>query len=173
MARRPFSNKPMSLLLPSALEGTYIHATRPNGFSADGTTAHQRAEARPESPERYRCVFEDGPIGIWIVDGGLLTLETNPAMGRMLGYTAEELGRSTFADVTHPDDVEADLAPAPSSGRGGSQVEFVHRLFEQNRLRAIPTGWGRLFPADRLRWSDGAPSFLCLILSMPARNLRD
>lgn len=69
--------------------------------------------ARPDGPlieERYRHVFEDGPVGIWLVDGNLRTLEMNAAMCRMLGYTAEELGPRTFADVTHPDDIAGNLA---------------------------------------------------------------
>src|SRR6185295_15471037 len=64
----------------------------------------------PPSEERYRHVFEDVPIGIWLVDGRLRTLDMNAAMSRMLGYTAEELGQRTFADVTHPDDLESNLA---------------------------------------------------------------
>jgi diguanylate cyclase (GGDEF)-like protein/PAS domain S-box-containing protein len=69
-----------------------------------------RPDSRSQSEDRYRHVFEDGPIGIWLVDGNLRTLDMNAAMSRMLGYTAEELGQRTFADVTHPDDLEANLA---------------------------------------------------------------
>src|ERR1043165_6629219 len=60
--------------------------------------------------ERDRHVFEDGPIGIWLVDRDLRTLELNAAMSRILGYTAEELGQRTFADITHPDDLESNRA---------------------------------------------------------------
>jgi diguanylate cyclase (GGDEF)-like protein/PAS domain S-box-containing protein len=72
----------------------------------------QGAEPKGRSPseERYRHVFEDGPIGIWLVDRHLRTLDMNAAMSRMLGYTADELSQRTFADITHPDDLEANLA---------------------------------------------------------------
>jgi len=72
----------------------------------------QVADPSGDSPsaERYRHVFEDGPIGIWLVDRDLRTLELNAAMSRMLGYSAEELGQRTFADLTHPDDLDSDLA---------------------------------------------------------------
>ena len=67
------------------------------------------ANCLSESEERYERIFVDGPAGIWIVDGDLRTLDVNPALCRMLGYTAEELADLTFVDVTHPDDVDADL----------------------------------------------------------------
>ena len=35
--------------------------------------------------------------------------ESNPALQQMLGYSAEELARIVFTDITHPDDVAKDL----------------------------------------------------------------
>jgi diguanylate cyclase (GGDEF)-like protein/PAS domain S-box-containing protein len=57
-------------------------------------------------------MFEDGPAGIWVVGADFKTLEVNGAVCRMLGYTATELRGLTFADVTHPDDVDADTTLA-------------------------------------------------------------
>jgi diguanylate cyclase (GGDEF)-like protein/PAS domain S-box-containing protein len=86
-------------------------------------------KGRSPSDERYRHVFEDGPIGIWLVDGNLRTLEMNPAMSQMLGYTAEELGQRTFADVTHPDDLQSNLAMAAQLIAGEISTYTVEKRY--------------------------------------------
>ena len=48
-----------------------------------------------ESEERYRAVVEQSAEGLYLVDGETRRiLETNPALQRLLGYTADELRRS-------------------------------------------------------------------------------
>lgn len=69
--------------------------------------------ARPAEPlfptdEWYRIVFEEGPIGVVLVDRQRRFVKANPAFCRMLGYTPEELRGLTFLEITHPDDRERD-----------------------------------------------------------------
>ena len=54
--------------------------------------------------------FEHAPIGIALVaiDGGWMRV--NRALCDLLGYSEGELLASHFQDITHPDDLEADLA---------------------------------------------------------------
>jgi PAS domain S-box-containing protein len=59
------------------------------------------------SERKFRLVFERAPIGISVGRDGMMS-ETNPALHRMLGYTAEEFARLRYTDVTFPDD--ADIA---------------------------------------------------------------
>jgi PAS domain S-box-containing protein len=61
-----------------------------------------------ESERRFRMVFERSPIGISVGRDGMMS-ETNPALQRLLGYTQEELARTHYAEVTHPDDRTLDL----------------------------------------------------------------
>jgi len=56
-----------------------------------------------ESERKFRMLFERAPIGISIGRGGLMS-ETNPALQRLLGYSADELASMHFLQVTHPDD---------------------------------------------------------------------
>ncbi len=65
--------------------------------------------AQVEALARFRTVFEGASIGIVRCDREGHTLEANPALERMLGYTAEELATMRFADITHPDDIEHNL----------------------------------------------------------------
>jgi PAS domain S-box-containing protein len=56
-----------------------------------------------DSERRFRMIFERAPIGISVGRNGVMS-ETNPALHRMLGYTAEEFARMHYTDVTHEDD---------------------------------------------------------------------
>jgi PAS domain S-box-containing protein len=58
----------------------------------------QRSEAR------FRSVFEDAAMGITLVDQAARMLATNPALQRMLGWSAEELRGRTVYEITHPAD---------------------------------------------------------------------
>lgn len=62
------------------------------------------------SEERFRAIFEGAAIGITLADLGGRLMESNPALQEMLGYTAEELSGMKFTEITHPEDIEPDLA---------------------------------------------------------------
>ena len=65
-----------------------------------------------ESEARFRSAFEWSPIGIALVGLDGRWLEVNRALCEIVGYTEDELRALTFQDITHPDDLEADLAQA-------------------------------------------------------------
>lgn len=65
-------------------------------------------EALRESRERFEQAFENAPIGM-----ALLNLEgewtrVNRTFSRITGYPPEKLVGHSFAEITHPDDVEPD-----------------------------------------------------------------
>lgn len=62
-----------------------------------------------ESEERFRRVFEEGPLGLGLVGRDYRFVKVNNALCRMVGYSETELIRKTFGEITHPDDVQADL----------------------------------------------------------------
>jgi PAS domain S-box-containing protein len=66
-------------------------------------------EALRQSEERFRKVFEDGPIGIVLASPDFRILKANRALCQMLGYTEGELTGRRFADITHPEDAERTL----------------------------------------------------------------
>lgn len=62
-----------------------------------------------ESEQKFRAVFEGAEIGIAVADPKSGQITVNPAYGRMLGCTAEEMrSLSIFDELTHPDDAEQD-----------------------------------------------------------------
>jgi len=67
----------------------------------------QAQEALRQSEERFRGVFEQGPIGVALLDANHHMGKTNPAFRQMLGYSEAELAKMTPLDMTHPDDRES------------------------------------------------------------------
>jgi PAS domain S-box-containing protein len=61
-----------------------------------------------EADAIFRAVFEHAAIGIALVDVEGHPIEANPALERLLGYTAAELREMVFTEFTHPDDVALD-----------------------------------------------------------------
>ncbi len=71
-----------------------------------------------ESEERFRKLFEQGPLGIAIVGLDYRLVAVNGTLCEMVGYSEDELTKLTFVDITHPDDIEADVANAEKLSRG-------------------------------------------------------
>lgn len=62
------------------------------------------------SEERFRNSIEYSPIGMALVAVDGKWLQVNNALCQLTGYTKEELLKTDFQTITHPDDLEADLA---------------------------------------------------------------
>jgi two-component system sensor histidine kinase/response regulator len=63
-----------------------------------------------ESEQRFRSTFDHAPIGIAHVGTDGKWLRVNRKLCDILGYTREELLARTFQEITHPDDLEPNLA---------------------------------------------------------------
>jgi diguanylate cyclase (GGDEF)-like protein/PAS domain S-box-containing protein len=59
---------------------------------------------------RFRQVFEQSPIGLCLVSSDGRFEQVNQTFELITGYTQDELSSMTFADITHPADLEEDLA---------------------------------------------------------------
>ncbi len=62
------------------------------------------------SEQRFHKAFEYASIGKALVSPEGSWLRVNRAVCELLGYTEEELLALTFQDITHPDDLDADLS---------------------------------------------------------------
>ena len=63
-----------------------------------------------EDEARFRRAFDAASIGMALVSCDGRLLHVNPALCDIVGYTPDELLAKTFPDITHPDDLAADLA---------------------------------------------------------------
>jgi PAS domain S-box-containing protein len=71
-----------------------------------------------ESEERFRRVFEEGPLGLALVGKDYRFVKINNALCQMVGYDEAALVGMSFVDLTHPDDVRTD-------------VELAEKLFKR------------------------------------------
>jgi PAS domain S-box-containing protein len=72
----------------------------------DITELKQAQETLRASEERFRGIFEQGPIGVALLEADHRMTKVNTAFRRMLGYSEAELARMTPLDMTYPDDRE-------------------------------------------------------------------
>lgn len=63
-----------------------------------------------ESEDRLRGILENTPIGLTVLSLQGRFLFVNRTLCKIVGYDKDELEMMTFQQVTHPDDLESDLA---------------------------------------------------------------
>jgi PAS domain S-box-containing protein len=117
----------------------------------------QRAErALRESEERFRASFDQAAFGLGLVGLDHRTLWANPGLCARLGYSEAEMRERTFADLTHPDDLEADLA----QGRRLLAGEILSYRIEKRYLHEGGSiVWGDL-SVSLVRDAEGRPKYV-------------
>lgn len=70
------------------------------------------------SNERFEEILDAAPIGMTLVSLDGRFVRPNRALCEMVGYTADELTKLRFQDITHPDDLATDLELAEKLTRG-------------------------------------------------------
>jgi PAS domain S-box-containing protein len=70
----------------------------------------QTEAALRESEERFKKLFVEAPLGIALIDSHTGHIhEVNPMFAKIVGRTMEEMADIDWMNITHPDDVQADL----------------------------------------------------------------
>ena len=99
------------------------------GVQNDITERRRIEEVLRESEERFRATFEHAAVGAAQVGIDGRWLRVNRRLCEIVGYTHDELLEITFADISHPDDVEADLEQARAVLRGESQLYSTEKRY--------------------------------------------
>jgi PAS domain S-box-containing protein len=79
-----------------------------------------------ESERRLQAMFEQAAVGMAIVGADGKMLRSNYRLCEIVGYTADELAKLRFQDLTHPDDLAADLE-ARRAMVAGEQASYQRR----------------------------------------------
>ncbi|WP_434384969.1 PAS domain-containing sensor histidine kinase [Melittangium boletus] len=103
-------------------------------------TARSRAEAAlRHSEEFFRTSFENAPIGMALVDLGGAFLQVNASFCALVGYERRELLRTrTFQELTHPEDLEADLRQVGRLLRGEVTLYQLEKRYLHARGHVVP-----------------------------------
>ena len=76
----------------------------------DVTEARDTALALRRATQQFQSAFDNASIGMALVGLEGQWLQVNQALCELVGYSEQELLCRTFQDITHPDDLDADLA---------------------------------------------------------------
>jgi PAS domain S-box-containing protein len=125
-------------------------SSNPDGQSAELT----------ESEARFRATFENAAVGIAHVGPDGSWLRVNRRLCEIAGYARDELLAKTFQDITHPDDLEADLAQLRRMRDSG--IDTYNR--EKRYLRKDgSTVWVRL-TVGSVRKEDGGIAYFISVV---------
>jgi PAS domain S-box-containing protein len=103
--------------------------TRFVGANVDITERKLSESALRESEERFRATFENAAVGIAHVGLDGRWLKVNERLCEILGYSRDELLQLTFADVTHPEDLEEDWSQARAVLAGALQTYSMEKRY--------------------------------------------
>ena len=93
-------------------------------------TDHKPTEpAFRESEERFRKVFEEGPLGILLVGTDGRIQQVNRPFREMLGYSENEIIALGLAGISHPDDWKRDHPCVARLWHGEISVYHVEKRY--------------------------------------------
>ena len=130
------------------------------GVVRDISERKQAEAAIREAEQRFRATFDEAPVGIshTALDGNWLM--ANQRMCDILGRDREELVNLRFQDITHPDDLEADLAQLRRLIAG----EIQSYALEKRYLRKDGSQLWANLTVSMVRGQDGEPQYIIAIV---------
>jgi PAS domain S-box-containing protein len=133
----------------------------------------EQVEARralAESEARFRATFENAAVGIAHLAPDLRWLRANKALCRILGYPVDELVTKSLQDITHPDDLAADLAQIEQMRDGKIESYDMDKRYLRKGGDIV---WGRL-TVGCVRKSDGSIDyFVSVVEDISARKAHE
>jgi PAS domain S-box-containing protein len=125
------------------------------GSLLDITERKQAEILLRESEERFRSTFEQGPVGMVLVNPSGKFIKVNVSFCAMLGYSADELIEKTFGDVTHPDDLADSIEWVEQLIAGKAKSIELEKRYLHKQGTVV---WG-IVKALLLRNEDGTPRY--------------
>ena len=124
-------------------------------------------EALREANERFERAFYDAPIGMALVGLDGSWLQVNDALCEITGYPRDALLQKTFQDITHPEDLDKDVALAGQVAAG--EIPSYH--LEKRYIRSDGQEVWILLSVSVVRDARGLPLyFIAQILDIDERK---
>ena len=98
-------------------------------------------ESLRDDEERFRSIFEEGPLGMALVDLDFHFTKVNAVFCKMLGYSKRELLSMTFKDITHADHVAENVQSIKKLIKGKLPVYRTEKRYIRKNRQII---WGTL-----------------------------
>ena len=86
-----------------------MNRDEPNEPEGPGGGIAAPRERLREAEERFEKAFDHAPIGMALVSPDGAFMRVNQSLCEIVGYDAETLVNKTFQEITHPEDLNADL----------------------------------------------------------------
>lgn len=115
----------------------------------------RQTAALQDSEERFRLAFEEAPIGVALVGTDGRFMRVNNVLCEMVGYSPDELTGLTFQAITHPDDLDLDLALMQQLARG----EIPRYQLGKRYVRKDGSLVDIMLNGSVVRGPDGAPIY--------------
>lgn len=125
-------------------------------FEAKQALLEQRTAALAriqESETRFRAIFEGAGIGVTVVDLGGSIVQSNLALQRFLGFSEAELRSKSITEITHPEDIDADMELFEELVAGERHAYQMEKRYIHKDGHLV---WGRL-SVSLVRGSDNNP----------------
>src|SRR4029077_14873263 len=103
---------------PVEVSANILRDGRWQAFVRDISERKRIERTLQESEERFRLTVDEAPIGMALVALDGRFVRVNRALCELIGYSSDELTGLTFQAITHPDDLDGDLALLGQLNRG-------------------------------------------------------
>jgi PAS domain S-box-containing protein len=117
-------------------------------------------ERLAESEVRFRTYFEMGMVGFAETSPEKGWVRVNDALCGMLGYSHDEITKLTWAELTHPDDLDKDLAQFKRLLDGEIDGYYLEKRFLNKNGKPVPT----IMSVRVRRKPDGSPDYLFAVI---------
>lgn len=113
--------------------------------------------------DENRHIWELAPVGIAKVEQSGKFLSVNPRFCEITGYSETELKARTFQQITHPDDLAADVSEAQNLATGdGDSYQMVKRYISKDGR----TVWVSLYVNAVREANGGFVMFLVFVVEL-------
>ncbi len=122
-----------------------------------------------ESEERFRTTFDLATIGMAHVAPDGRWLRVNKKLCEIVGHQREELQEKTFQDMTHPDDLDAELAQTRRMLSGEIAAYSMEKRYLKKDYSRVWVG----LTASLVREPSGEPKYFIFVVEVTERKHKE